>query len=122
MNTTIYATIAPGGFRMHEKCDIFIFEMVKTALKREKSRPEMGGFFFGHKLLAAIKPFTGNRPRPLEAAAPLKKEVQETICFLECVLKNMGDGRIFWIFPADRPLPAIAGAMRLLAAQIAAPG
>jgi len=95
MDATIYAAIVLRGFRMHVKCDIFILEMAKTALKREKSRPEMGGFFFGHKLLAAIKPLMGNRPRPLEAAAPLKKEVQETICFLECFLKEHGRRPVF---------------------------
>jgi len=62
---------------MHEKCDILIPEMAKTALAQEMSRPEMGGFFFGHKIPAAIKPLTGNRPRPREAVAPLIKEARK---------------------------------------------
>ncbi|MFQ5626098.1 MAG: hypothetical protein ACE5FM_05530 [Methyloligellaceae bacterium] len=84
-------------------------------MKREKSRPEMGGFFFGYKLLAAIKPLTGNRPRLLEAVAPLKKEVQETICFWNTSLRTWVAAGFFRFFSADRPLPAIGGAMRLRA-------
>lgn len=79
------------------------------------SRPEMGGFFFGQMLLAAISPLTGNCRRPLRTLAPLKIEALETICFPEDLLKNTGGGRFFWIFPAGLPLPALAGAKKLRA-------